>query len=72
MARFEHKFAGLIYQDGDSSSPWARFTPAERPGDEGREVRYGVLETDDAEQVKRLREMAKKDKDLTEVKAESK
>ena len=34
MARFEHKYAGLVYQDGDSSSPWAQFTPAERPGDE--------------------------------------
>ncbi len=70
MARFEHRYAGLIYQDGDKTAPWATFTPAERMVD-GREVRYGVLETDDTDVIKRLREMAERDEDLREIKTEA-
>jgi hypothetical protein len=67
MARFEHKYAALVLHD--DKGVWAEFTPAERWVD-GREQRYGVLETDDAVQIKRLRAALKTDPDLTEVKAD--
>jgi hypothetical protein len=67
MARFEHRYAALVL--GDDDGVYARFTPTERMVD-GREVRFGVLETTDAKQVARLREIVKSgnDPDLVEVK----
>lgn len=66
MAKFEHKYAGLALQD--DKGVWAQFTPAKRVVD-GRDVAYGVLRTDDAKQIDRLRGAikSKKDPDLREV-----
>ena len=69
MAKFEHKYAALTLQD--DKGKWAEFTPAKRVVD-GRDVTYGVLETEDAEQTKRLRAALKTDPDLSEVKTDSK
>lgn len=62
MARFEHRFAALTLQD--EVGVWARFSPAERMVD-GREKRFGVLETDDEKLIERLRGLD--DPDLVEV-----
>ena len=70
MAKFEHaRYSGLTLQD--DKGVWAQFTPEERTFGEHK-VKVGVLETDDAEQIKRLRAAVKTDEDLSEVKAESK
>lgn len=66
MAKFEHsRYPALTLQD--DKGVWAQFTPEKRTFGE-HEVNVGVLETDDAEQVKRLRAATKTDVDLTEVK----
>lgn len=62
MAKFEHKYAALTLQD--AKGVWAQFAPAERMVD-GREQRYGVLETDDDKLIERLRGLD--DPDLREV-----
>lgn len=66
MAKFEHKYGALTLQD--DKGKWAEFTPAKRVVD-GRDVAYGVLRTDDAKQIERLRAVikSKKDTDLREV-----
>lgn len=68
MAKFRHKYAALTLQD--DQGVWAQFTPQSETTADGRQVKFGVLETDDAALAKRLR--ALKDPDLTEVKAETK
>jgi len=62
---FHHKRVATFQ---DAQGVWARFSPAERVVD-GREVRFGVLETDDAELVRRLRAATLRDPDLVEVDA---
>lgn len=70
MAKFEHaRYSALTLQD--DKGVWAQFTPEERTFGE-HTVTVGVLDTDDAEQVKRLRAATKTDPDLSEVKADSK
>lgn len=68
MAKFEHRYGALTLQD--DKGMWAQFTPAKRVVD-GRDVTYGVLDTDDTEQIKRLRAVVDsgKDPDLREVAA---
>lgn len=66
MAKFRHEFAALTLQD--ANGVWAQFTPQTEIAKDGREVKFGILETDDADQIKRLRAVGKADPDLTEVK----
>lgn len=66
MTKFEHsRYPALTLQD--DKGVWAQFTPEEREFGEHK-VNVGVIETDDAEQIKRLRAAVKTDPDLTEVK----
>jgi hypothetical protein len=68
MATFRHKYAALVLQD--DKGVWAQFQPHSEISSDGREIKYGTLETTDAALIKRLR--ALKDPDLSEVKDDEK